>query len=369
MPPRRSERVRSANSLRDNPGNVACQTGLRFFITTPTTSSDGAEEGNTSVEALGSVGRASSPDRQLPASKLAPTPSISKKTKSNPISRRPLSFARLVLSSTARYIGNDQSGPKIHLTLNLSEHYNKGTDWVCIGRHWINHIPLDDALGAPRLLSKQHAWIGYRFDVDGGKNLYMGDKESVNGTFLNEQRLRPSYRYQVNHGDTVSFGGPQYISRGGVRMKNPFHFVLITVPPPEPQKGPSIPHDTDVCAVCLEEPIMPMTAAHCKHIFCADCLSDCDLCKKTTNFELRCPTCRTPFMGATLNREWVRTVKQASGTRTEEFDKRVLKGLNFLNEADLEWFGRETKMTPEAMKSARLSRRAHHTRKSAQALL
>eukprot|EP00854_Cymbomonas_tetramitiformis_P027093 gene27093-33327_t len=229
------------------------------------------------------------------------------------------------------YFGDDRSGPTAHLTLKLSDRYNKGECVVNIGRHDSNHFFLEDVFSAvrPRILSRYHASVKRGTEDEPSEDMYLEDRGSFNGTYLNERRLPPNFPHKITNGDTISFGGPRYVSRNGVVMKNPYHFVLLTVPPLHSSCSASSTDTT--CAICLDEQRLPMRTTHCSHSLCAACVVDYELSARTNNFEIRCPTCRTPFIGPTVDRDWVRN---SQSSLTTPCAQRGFKEVNCMNEQD-----------------------------------
>jgi pSer/pThr/pTyr-binding forkhead associated (FHA) protein len=79
-----------------------------------------------------------------------------------------------------------------------------------------------DAL--PLLISRKHAEVSVA-----GQTLCIIDAGSTNGTYVNEQRLRPAESKHLTNGDVISFGGPKLILRDGQQHSNPFVYVVSAV--------------------------------------------------------------------------------------------------------------------------------------------
>src|SRR5215207_8419096 len=95
------------------------------------------------------------------------------------------------------------------------------SDWfeqsvISIGRHPSSDFQLD--IKKDLDVSRRHGEI--RFDGTGYK-LY--DRDSTNGTYLNDQQLPPGGSRDLNNGDTIKFGA-----------QGPTVAVLITSAPPAP---------------------------------------------------------------------------------------------------------------------------------------
>ncbi|GAB5494863.1 MAG: hypothetical protein Phog2KO_50780 [Phototrophicaceae bacterium] len=65
-------------------------------------------------------------------------------------------------------------------------------------------IDLEDLDSSERGVSRLHATIIYD---DKSRTLSLLDMDSTNGSFINEQRLHPSERRVIRHGDKLRFGG------------------------------------------------------------------------------------------------------------------------------------------------------------------
>lgn len=76
----------------------------------------------------------------------------------------------------------------------------------------------------PLLISRKHAVISLA-----GDTLSIQDTGSINGTYVNNQRLLPSQPRVLREGNLVSFGGPQKIVRDGLTHSNPFVYKLSAI--------------------------------------------------------------------------------------------------------------------------------------------
>jgi pSer/pThr/pTyr-binding forkhead associated (FHA) protein len=70
------------------------------------------------------------------------------------------------------------------------------------GRGIVPDIDLSKEGSASNSVSRKHARL-----IIHGNQVYVEDLSSTNGTYLNKQKLQPSQRYLVHHGDELRFGG------------------------------------------------------------------------------------------------------------------------------------------------------------------
>lgn len=97
------------------------------------------------------------------------------------------------------------------------------TRGLVFGRNADSDIVLNtDAL--PLLISRKHATFS-----TAGRRLCIQDAGSTNGTYVNEQRLRPAESKQLTDDAVISFGGPKLIVRDGQQHSNPFVYVVSAV--------------------------------------------------------------------------------------------------------------------------------------------
>ena len=97
------------------------------------------------------------------------------------------------------------------------------TRGLVFGRNADSDIVLNtDAL--PLLISRKHATLSIA-----GPRLCIQDAGSTNGTYVNEQRLRPADMKYLTDGVVISFGGPKLIVRDGQQHSNPFVYIVSAV--------------------------------------------------------------------------------------------------------------------------------------------
>ena len=98
-----------------------------------------------------------------------------------------------------------------------------GQSSIKIGRHHTNDVVLSDCEHIPLLISRFHVEFVWN-QVTGEVEVYP-QPASTNGTYVNNKKLDGVHFLRC--GDCVSFGGPTYIVRDGVRMRNPFRYTVV----------------------------------------------------------------------------------------------------------------------------------------------
>ncbi len=75
-----------------------------------------------------------------------------------------------------------------------------------IGRLPTNNIHIED----DPYLAREHASIFIEESPSGDDFIYIFDKHSSNGTYINDKRIAPGARIRIKHGDAIKMGGREY---------------------------------------------------------------------------------------------------------------------------------------------------------------
>ena len=115
-----------------------------------------------------------------------------------------------------------------------------------LGRHPNNSVQLLD-----RIVSKEHCVVEYR-----GNRWYLRDLGSLNGTYVNEQRV--AGESLLHHGDQIALGNTRAVFHDAASAPAPAPnappAVVPAVPPPTPGSGV-------FSAVAPAQPVAPLTSA------------------------------------------------------------------------------------------------------------
>ncbi|KAK3245830.1 hypothetical protein CYMTET_41323 [Cymbomonas tetramitiformis] len=191
------------------------------------------------------------------------------------------------------------------LNYQLHTFFNLGRKSVRLGRHPANDILLNCSENEriPLLLARFHAYIEYQV-VDGDPVYTLGDKGSVNGTYVGSVMIPSGGRQRIYHGTTISFGGPMNVVRDNETLRNPFQFIFLERDPEQavpieiqpsaqlqlPQSA-QVSSDEQACAVDIGEQIWTLQEA--EEIVC------CPICTETC-VESHVLPCGHSFCGACI---------------------------------------------------------------------
>jgi hypothetical protein len=205
------------------------------------------------------------------------------------------------------------------------------------------------------LTSRFHAMLEC---VDGV--FYVCDLGSTNGTYVNGAALLPHLDTELHSGDRVSFGGPRYVLREGVCLRNPFCYTVELPAPLRRSKrrreaaGPRQEEDLrnakrvleavmargaarlalargDAaqplktggtsqrdCSVCLQIMVAPHQVA-CGHAFCGKCILT------WLERQRSCPMCRADCRSAFPAMQEMQEIVEPGLTSEEQEDLKTRK--------------------------------------------
>jgi pSer/pThr/pTyr-binding forkhead associated (FHA) protein len=221
------------------------------------------------------------------------------------------------------------------------------------GRHPTNDVVLDTPR-IPLLCSRFHSQVLFNRVADGYE---VQDQGSKNGTYVNGQLISGTPRCLLANGDVLSFGGPAFVLRAGVRLRNPFCFEFrLTEPVLETRSGavtrsvsakrkrtpPDKPPAATVvdarcegdlnCSICLDLLLEPYSL-QCKHSFCCDCLMAWFKQALRSRVHITCPLCRSTKVVASPYNRFDEPIRALSASLSaEERSGRALRSARFTME-------------------------------------
>ena len=114
--------------------------------------------------------------------------------------------------------------PDAHHLINLPIFFSRQSV-VRVGRIPDNNDVVLDCKRVPLLISRHH--VDFVWNESKSQVEVRSSPASTNGTYLNNVLLPPDKPHVLRPGDTVSFGGPTFVTHNGVRMPNPFRYQVI----------------------------------------------------------------------------------------------------------------------------------------------